>query len=77
MACSIKSIKPDGNKSVSHESIGSKIVAKIKIYIFTRENLLIALFHEIPYIREQWRHLYAKLFWMFMGSIRTQMTLFS
>ena len=33
---------------LSHEHVGSKISAKIKIYIFTRAELLIALCYETP-----------------------------
>ena len=33
---------------LSHEHVGSKISAKIKIYIFTRAELLITLCNEIP-----------------------------
>ena len=33
---------------LSHEHVGSKIVAKIKIYILTRAELLFTLCYEIP-----------------------------
>ena len=33
---------------LSHEHVGPKILAKIKIYILTRAELLFPLFYEIP-----------------------------
>ena len=33
---------------LSHEHVGPKILAKIKIYILTRAELLISLCYEIP-----------------------------
>ena len=35
---------------LSHEHVGSKILAKIKIYILTRAELLLNLCYEIPCI---------------------------
>ena len=37
---------------LSHDRVGSKIVAKIKIYILTRAELLINLCYEIPCIMQ-------------------------
>ena len=37
--------------SLSHEHVGPKILAKIKIYVLTRAELLFPLCYEIPCIR--------------------------
>ena len=38
---------------LSHEHVGSKILAEIKIYILTRAELLCPLCYEIPCIENQ------------------------
>jgi hypothetical protein len=38
--------------ALSHEHVGSKILAKIKIYILSRAELLCTLCNEIPCIRK-------------------------
>ena len=42
---------------LSHEPVGPKILAKLKIYILTRAELLFSLCYEIPCImRKVWYH---------------------
>ena len=43
-----KIIKLDKNWWIKHEHVGSKILAKIKIYILTKAELLFTLCYEIP-----------------------------
>ena len=43
-----KKIKTDELMSLSHEHVGLKILAKIKIYTPTRAELLFSLCYEIP-----------------------------
>ena len=45
-------LKSKSQMPVPHEHVGSKILARIKIYILTRAELLINLCYEIPCKRE-------------------------
>ena len=46
-------LKSKSQMSLSHEHVGSKILAKIEIYILTRAELLFTLCYEIPCIYGQ------------------------
>ena len=46
---------------LSHEQVGSKIAAKIQIYMLTRAELLITLCYEIPCINELFHFLSSQI----------------